>query len=155
MLFAPDGTVTSSSKSHLVPFGEVAPFVSILPWLSNLAPSPAMTAGTPLPLVMKNRDVSMGALICFESCFREPSRTLSQRSRALFVLTNDEWFGGSEAPSQHRAMSQIRAVENRRWVAQSANGGYTFILDSHGRVVAQSRFGNSQAIVVEMRLSTP
>ena len=157
MLIAPDGSVTSRGKSHLVPFGEVAPFTSVLPWLSNLAPTPAMTAGTPTPLRLhlKNRDVALGALICFESCFREPSRTLSTRSNALFVLTNDEWFGGSEAPAQHLAMSRMRAVENRRWVAQSANGGYTFTIDSHGRVVAQTRFGKSQVLSVEMRLASP
>ena len=155
MLIARDGSVTSRGKSHLVPFGEVAPFVSLLPWLSNLAPTPSMTAGTLTPLRLKNRDVALGALICFESCFREPSHALSARSRALFVLTNDEWFSGSEAPAQHLAMSQMRAVENRRWVAQSANGGYTFAINSHGRVVAQSRFGKSQALSVEMRLATP
>lgn len=157
VLFLPDGTVQSRAKTHVVPFGERAPFSSALPFLNQLAPEPPVVPENfiePLEIKSKDRAISIGTAICFESCFISPSRPLrKQGARALFVLTNDEWFSGTNAPWEHAAMSAVRAAENGIAVAQSANGGYSFIIDGRGRFLARSEFGVAQIVRGEVPLT--
>jgi apolipoprotein N-acyltransferase len=156
MLINGQGEVQTQAKMHLVPFGERAPFEEMLPLLRSLAPQPAMVPGHEVqPLLLEHRtlgSVAVGTLICFESCFAQPARSLKAAGAQLFVvLTNDEWFAGSEAPWQHTAMSAVRAVENNAWVVQSANGGYCFAVDPQGRFVVKSNFN----VPLTMRMQIP
>jgi apolipoprotein N-acyltransferase len=157
LVFEGAGRVASRVKNHLVPFGERAPWSETLTFLRALAPTPEMEAGSGTePIVLRNRvldDVAIGTLICFESCFQQPSRGLRRNgARALFVLTNDDLFRGSEAPWQHAAMSAVRAVENGVPVAQSANGGYTFAVDRWGRFMVKSTFNVPQTVQASLVL---
>lgn len=154
-----DGTprVQSRAKTHLVPFGERAPWSEILPFLRVLAPSPQVEAGAEnVPMKIVGRDfrrVSIGTLICFESCFAQPSRSLKRKgAQILLVLTNDEWSSGTEAPWQHAAMSAVRAAENGVPMAQSANGGICFAVDRWGRFVVKSRFNVPQTVSATLLL---
>jgi len=158
VLVAPDGGAMATAKQRLVPFGERAPYVDYLPFLGRLAPQPAVVPGTqsePLPLRLPGRStpVSVGSLICFESCFPDPARQQRRDGAQLFaVVTNDEWFGGTNAPWEHAAMAAVRAVENGVPVVQAGNGGYSFLVDPCGRFVVKSSFGMAQAIPVTVPL---
>ena len=73
-------------------------------------------------------------LICFEDLFPGLSRAFVRRgARALFVITNDGWFGQSAASLQHLQASVFRAVEGRAWVVRAANTGWTGFVDPAGR----------------------
>ena len=153
VLFAPTGEISWTAKSRLVPFGERAPFGEIFPILRRFSPDPE--AVPPLetsPLRMRRRDgreISIGVIVCFESCFRYPARAIVQKgARALFVLTNDEWFGGTTAPREHAAMLAIRAGENGVAVAQSANGGHSAAVDGNGVFLDKGRFGVSITAII-------
>ncbi len=50
----------------------------------------------------------------------------------IAVVTNDSWYGNSSGPYQHKEMSVLRAVENRRSVVRAANGGISTIIDPTG-----------------------
>jgi apolipoprotein N-acyltransferase len=129
--------IETAPKIRTVPFGEKAPLGEWLPFLRNFAPKPEITPGDQ-PTVL-GYDFPLGTLICFESCFPDPARALVKKgAKILFVLTNDEWFRGTNAPWEHAAMAVIRAAENRVPVAQVANGGYTLLVDSRGRILHQS-----------------
>ncbi|HLK38242.1 MAG TPA: nitrilase-related carbon-nitrogen hydrolase, partial [Polyangiaceae bacterium] len=52
-------------------------------------------------------------------------------------LTNDAWFGGSE-PWEHMALSQMRAIEHRRYFVRGTNSGVSGIVDPVGRMVAHT-----------------
>ncbi len=125
-------------KIRTVPMGEKAPFGEYLPFLRRLAPDPEVTPGTtPKPLNLHGTPI--GTIICFESCFPDPARSLkAQGAQALFIVTNDEYFKGTNAPWEHATMAILRAAENQIPVAQVANGGYTLLIDSHGRLLHQS-----------------
>jgi apolipoprotein N-acyltransferase len=155
ILFSPSGEVSWTAKSRLVPFGERAPFGELIPLLRRFAPDPEAVPPEELrPLSLRRRDgrnISVGAIVCFESCFRYPARALvKQGAQALFVLTNDEWFAGTTAPREHRAMLAIRAAENGVSVAQSANGGITSAVDPQGAFLINGTFGAAQSIVVSL-----
>ena len=71
----------------------------------------------------------IGTPICFESTFAAGSRDLVRRGATLLVtVTNDAWFVGSSELPTHFAFGVFRAVENRRWFVQAANGGISGIV---------------------------
>jgi apolipoprotein N-acyltransferase len=141
VLIAPDGTTQVRAKTRLVPFGERAPLVEFLPFLQIFAPSPMLEPGDGVKTFDLGGKTTLDTQICFESCF--PQRVAG---RLLVMLTNDEWFSGTEAPRQHRAMATMRAVENGIPLVQSANGGYSFVVTRRGRVVMASQFGLPQTL---------
>jgi apolipoprotein N-acyltransferase len=124
-------------KMHLVPFGEYMPFRSIFPFLGQLLPGMSdFSIGAGFhPLQVGDKKV--GVLICYESIFPEISREYKKAGAELLVnITNDAWFGRSSAPYQHLGMAAFRAVENRMYVARSANTGISAVIDPCGRVIA-------------------
>ena len=159
VLFAPTGEVSWTAKSRLVPFGERAPFGEFFPILRRFSPDPeAVPPLETAPLAMRRgdgREIPIGVIVCFESCFRYPARALVQKgARALFVLTNDEWFGGTTAPREHLAMLVIRAAENGVAVAQSANGGHSAAVDGNGVFLDEGRFGAPKTAIISLPLSS-
>ncbi|MBV9866738.1 MAG: apolipoprotein N-acyltransferase [Abitibacteriaceae bacterium] len=144
VLITPNGEESFSAKQHLVPFGERAPYNEYLPFLRALAPSPEITPGVQTQTLAFNRPSTgerlvAGCVICFESCFRYPARRLAKDGAQLIVvMTNDEWFSGTNSPWEHAAMATVRAVENRAAVVQVANAGYSFVVDPYGRFVVNS-----------------
>ena len=109
-----------------------------------------MTPGTaPKPLDLNGTPI--GTIICFESYFPDPARTLVKKgAKMLFIITNDEWFKGTNAPWEHATMAILRAAENRVPVAQVANGGYTLLIDSRGRILHQSFGGGATAVSIPL-----
>ena len=58
----------------------------------------------------------------------------------IFVITNDGWWGDTPGHRQHFEMSKLRAIENRRSVARSANTGVSGFINQRGDVVEQSNY---------------
>jgi apolipoprotein N-acyltransferase len=56
----------------------------------------------------------------------------------LTIITNDGWYGKSAGPRQHNRFAVLRAIENRRWIARSANTGISSIIDDRGRMVKET-----------------
>lgn len=141
VLLTPSGEESFSAKQRLVPFGERASYSEYLPFLKRLSPSPEITPGTrtqtlSFRLPRTGERLTLGNLICFESCFRYPAHRLARDGAQLLVtMTNDEWFAGTNSPWEHAAMATVRAVENGAAVAQVANAGYSFVVDPYGRFV--------------------
>ena len=56
----------------------------------------------------------------------------------LVNITNDAWYGWSSAPYQHFEQAAMRAIEEGRYLARSANTGISGIVDPYGRVLQRS-----------------
>ena len=83
--------------------------------------------------------ISFANLICYESIFPGfDAEFVRKGAQFLTVVTNDSWWGNTSGTYQHRQIAAMRAVENRRWVVQCANGGISCIVDPYGRIVAQT-----------------
>jgi len=88
---------------------------------------------------------NIGSGICSSILSPALNRELTQKgAQILVVVSSDAPFHGSKALlSQNLAMSQLRAVENRRYFVQATNAGYSFLLDSKGQIIVKSsEFGN-------------
>jgi apolipoprotein N-acyltransferase len=53
----------------------------------------------------------------------------------LVSISNEAWFGESAARDQFLAMNVFRAVEYRRTVVRSVNGGESGFIDPYGRIL--------------------
>jgi apolipoprotein N-acyltransferase len=136
-LINPDGGVAQRyDKLHLVPFSERFPFQNVVPFLSAIDFGQSDFTAGESHVVYDIPDGKFGVLICFESLFPEISREFV-RCGADFLLniTNDAWFGKSQAPLQHASMAVFRAVEHRIGIGRAANTGITMFIDRYGRML--------------------
>ena len=92
-------------------------------------------------------------MICYESIYPAYVREFVKRGAEMIaVVTNDGWYGNSSGPFQHSRYAVLRAVENRRWVARSANTGVSSVIDEKGRFVEQTEFLTSSSITKSIPL---
>jgi len=62
-------------------------------------------------------------------------REFADRGAELLInISNDGWFGTSQAAEQHLRMARVRAVENRRWIVRDTNSGISASIDPYGNV---------------------
>ena len=123
-----------SDKVHLVPFGEYVPLGKLLSFIDKLVVGVGdFSPGTISPLPLGEH--KLGVLVCYEVIFPYLAREHVRLGTDLLVnVTNDAWFGRSSAPYQHLAMARFRAIENRIWIARSANTGITALIAPSGEI---------------------
>jgi len=129
------------AKRKLVPFGEYIPLRPVLGWLEKVVPigGDFQRGSSAAPLVVRAgfNSVPVGVLICYEDIFPGLARESVQAGAGvLAVLTNNAWFGEGGAAYQHAAHSVLRAVENRRPVIRTGNGGWSGWIDEFGGIRA-------------------
>jgi apolipoprotein N-acyltransferase len=59
-------------------------------------------------------------------------------AKFIAVVTNDSWYGKSSGPYQHKEISVLRAIENRRTVVRAANGGISCIINPMGITLSET-----------------
>ncbi|MFW2387239.1 MAG: nitrilase-related carbon-nitrogen hydrolase, partial [Polyangiales bacterium] len=65
----------------------------------------------------------------------------------LFIITNDGWWRNTPGHRQHNAFARLRAIENRRSVARSANTGISSLIDQRGRELARTEWWEETGLV--------
>lgn len=125
------------AKRHLVPFGEYVPFSR---WLSPILnfmniPTSDVIPGKKNQSSLILGDLKISASICYEITFPELIHSFDPSIGFLLTLTNDAWFGKSNAEAQHLQMAKMRALELQRPVVIVTNDGITAIISSDGRII--------------------
>jgi apolipoprotein N-acyltransferase len=139
-------------KQYLLTFGEYLPFGDSLPILYKWSPNSGhFTPGTSLePLILDLHGTAhpISALICYEDILpRFTNAAVHHADPELLVnLTNDAWFGDTAEPWEHLALSQMRAIEHRRYLVRGTNSGVSAVVDPVGRVVVHSGTFREEAI---------
>ncbi len=139
ILFDKGRSVDTYRKLHLVPFTEGFPFEKQLPgiyqWLKN-ADTHFWEKGK-VYTVFDADGVRFSTPICFEDTFGYLCRGFIRRGAQVLVnMTNDAWSFSVPCAMQHMTMAVFRAIENRRSVVRSTNGGMTTIIDPNGRILS-------------------
>ena len=132
-------------KSKLTPGVEMMPSWWFMRPLRNLAIDLGGTVGT-----LKSEDkvtvfdhgrYQVAPLICYESVFGDyVTDFVKNGANIIFVITNDGWWGDTPGHRQHFEMSKLRAIENRRGIARSANTGISGFINQRGDVVECSNY---------------
>jgi len=146
----PDSPTDVYEKGRLVPVVERFPFVEffnaadIFDWvhwggLNSYGLGEEAT-------VFEIDGVRTPALICYDSVFPGwVNQFVNNDSDFLTIITNDGWWGDSNGHVQHFAYARLRAIEQRRWVARSANNGISGIISPDGKIQLETEYWTEDA----------
>jgi apolipoprotein N-acyltransferase len=128
--------IFSYDKIHLVPFGEYEPFPLIHKVVNSVSEEVGgFRKGTERSVGKFSNGNTFSVFICYEAIYAGEVRQFVDRGAQLLVnISNDGWFGTSQAAEQHLRMARVRAVENRRWIVRDTNSGISASIDPYGNV---------------------
>ncbi|BAM99314.1 apolipoprotein N-acyltransferase [Blattabacterium cuenoti] len=137
-------------KSKLVPAVETFPYKKIFsPILGNILLN---FGGTVMELGKENHPsvfqypylgIKIAPIICYESVFGEYVSNFFRKENVelMVIITNDGWWGVSQGHKQHMYYARIRAIENRKCVARSANTGISCFINETGEIISYIPYG--------------
>jgi apolipoprotein N-acyltransferase len=160
-----DGVVKDRyDKAYLTPFGERMPYISAWDWLEDqlLALGAAgmsfdMQSGDrPRNMAWPGTDLRIATPICFEDTVAHVVRRMVRDplpSACIINLSNDGWFGTSDAGRRHHEMmARWRCIECRLPMVRVANTGESAWIDSCGRVVERLAPQSAGTLIATPRL---
>jgi apolipoprotein N-acyltransferase len=130
------GPGATYTKRHPVPFGEYMPLRSLATAISSKASlvERDMVAGHGNGL-LRGGPFPIGDVICFEVAYDSLVRSsVEAGAQFLVVQTNNATFGHTGETYQQLAMSQLRAVEHGRAVAQVSTTGVSAVIGPDGQI---------------------
>jgi apolipoprotein N-acyltransferase len=148
------GWVGRYDKMHLVPFGEYLPFPKLFAFAGGLTKEVGEFQRGASRSPLNAGGERLGIFICYESIFPDEVRQGPLGGAQVLVnISNDGWYGDSGAWHQHLQQTQMRAIENNRWLLSATNTGKTAAIDPYGRVVASVPRKIRTALVAPYALS--
>ena len=141
-------------KSKLVVGVENMPFKSVLnPLLGDLMIDLGGTVSS--RKIQENRSVfshtttteKAAPIICYESIFGEfVTEYIQNGATFLAVISNDAWWGETPGHRQLLSYTRLRAIENRRDIARSANTGISAFIDARGEILQQTAYNTKTVL---------
>ncbi len=146
-------------KSKLVAGVEQMPYPKLLKFLEPFALKLGGTFGSlgtqVTPSVLYNSSgIGAATVICYESVYGEHcANFIKQGAQFIAIITNDGWWGNTAGYKQHALYAKLRAIENRRSIARSANTGISSFIDQRGDVVQASNWWEAQSLSGSVNLN--
>lgn len=149
-------SIQHRNKSQLTPGVEAVPEWKFLKESSvtiGIARGTLKTDSTSHNMSFAGHEI--GAAICYESAFNEYVGSFTKKGAdLLFVMTNDGWWGDTPGYKQHFEFSKLRAIENRRCIARSANTGRSGFFNQRGDVMQPTKYWEPAAIRETLKANT-
>ncbi len=147
-------------KSKLVPGVEKMPFPKVLSVLNPLFEKFGGSTGSyeeqqePSNLYASS-GIGVAPAICYESIWGEwIARSVNKGAQFIAIITNDGWWGNTSGKDQHLDYAALRAIENRRWVARSANTGISAFINQRGDRIQRTKWWEAAVIKQDINLNT-
>lgn len=145
------GRIQESYKALYVPGAEYFPFKHFLFFLQPIVDR---LGGTSYGYRIRSKfdlfsseGSDIAPSICYESIFGEfTGRFITKGAQAIFIMTNDGWWDNTAGHRQHAAYARLRAIENRRSIARSANMGTCCFINQRGDMLQATQYGVPGAI---------
>ncbi|NVO19470.1 MAG: apolipoprotein N-acyltransferase [Bacteroidetes bacterium] len=157
---ANNGSLQKHHKSKLTPGVEKMPYPRLFKFLEKFALDLGGTVGTlgsdaeQIPFMI-NDSLKIAPVICYESVYGEfVNEFVSRGANAIFVITNDGWWGNTPGHRQHLLFSVLRAIETRRSVARSANTGVSCFINQRGDISQRTDYWVPAAIRSKMNTNS-
>lgn len=149
--------VQHRNKSKLTPAVEAIP--EWMGFLKNFSLTMGIARGTlktdKTSVNMRFGNHVVGVPICYESAFGGYVSEFARKGAdLLFVSTNDGWWGDTPGYRQHFEFSKLRAIENRRCVARSANTGKSGFFNQRGDVLQETKYWEEDVIKATLKANT-
>ena len=153
--------VDTYGKIHPVPFAETIPFYELEPvrkffrnvvgiWNPWVSGSRHTIFRVPLG---GGGEMAFGTPICFEDAFSDLCRRYITGGADLLVnITNDSWSKTWSSEIQHFSVARFRAIENRRVLVRSTNGGVSAVIGPWGDIRSRMPFFERTWRTVEVPL---
>jgi apolipoprotein N-acyltransferase len=155
MIMTATGSRQFYNKSKLVPGVETLPsFLRVLAsWFEQFGGTGGGYTGQKERTVLK--DPANGYLIapaiCYESIFGEFLTGYSRNgANIICIITNDGWWANTSGHKQHMQYARLRAIENRRWIARSANTGISAFVSPLGEILKPQPWDKPAAIKLKV-----
>lgn len=146
-------------KSKLVPGVEQMPFGETLSFLKPVFAHFGGTTGgygkQEEPSVFYAQSgIGAAPVICYESIWGNyVADYVTKGAQFIAIVTNDGWWGNTSGKDQHLQYAKLRAIENRRWVARSANTGISGFINQRGDIVQKTEWWQPDARTQEINLN--
>ncbi len=125
-------------KRKLVPFGEFVPFEKYLRPIGSIfvIPNSSFSFGPEIQEPFKINDRKFIPAICYEAIFPGIIADLDAAdTNGIVMISNDTWFGPTQAPEQHLNIARMRAMELQKPMLRCTNSGITAYIDEMGNVI--------------------
>nr|WP_262914396.1 apolipoprotein N-acyltransferase [Sphingobacterium rhinopitheci] len=146
-------------KSKLVPGVEQLPFNKALDFMKPLFAQFGGTTGgygsDSIPSVFYSQSgIGVAPVICYESIWGDyVTQYVKQGAQFIAIVTNDGWWKNTSGKDQHLEYAKLRAIENRRWVARSANTGISGFINQRGDIIQKTSWWVPTALSQEINLN--
>jgi apolipoprotein N-acyltransferase len=146
------GDIQLYHKSKLVIGVEKIPYPKVFGYFEKFAIDLGGAAGSlgtqPEPSVFVSPlHMTIAPAICYESIYGEyMSEYIQKGAQLIFIVTNDGWWFDTPGYRQHLQYARLRAIENRRSIARSANTGISAFINQRGDIIQQTRWWEPAAI---------
>jgi apolipoprotein N-acyltransferase len=147
---------TFAHKSKLVLGVEKVPFSNIFPFLEELSINNGGTSGTlgieDQSQVMRGNGINFAPVVCYESIYGEfISDQCNKGAELIFIITNDGWWKDTPGYKQHMSFARLRAIENRKSVARSANTGTSCFINQRGDILQKSTWWTETSMKANLK----
>ncbi len=139
-------------KSVLTPAVEKMPLQRYLGFMENFILDLGGTVGSlgtdkDYKVFTSENKPKVATAICYESVDGQyVANLVNAGAEILFVITNDGWWKNTPGHRQHAAFASLRAIENRRYVARSANTGISSFVSPKGEVLQKTEYWKEDVI---------
>jgi len=124
-------------------------------WIHELDKVPADGVPGTSPTVFSLPQGKFGTIICYETAYPElVGSFVAKGARMIVVSTNNASYRRTPASAQMVAISQLRAAEQRLWVAQSALTGISAVIAPTGQVVERTKLFDTKVLTPTIRFAT-
>ncbi len=139
--------VNRYDKRHLVPFGEYIPLREYIPKnFQAVANSIGDFDVGNKPNIVKLKNIKIILAICYEAIFTSEFMPKSEDGDVIINITNDSWFGYSNALIQHLQIVRTRAVEEGLPLIRATGFGIASVFDAYGREIYSLKSNESGVI---------
>lgn len=147
-------------KSKLVPGVERIPFPGFFKKFESLAIDLGGTTGSlgvqseRETFKVSKAGIIAAPIVCYESIYGEyVGEYVNKGANLLCIITNDGWWDDTPGYKQHLSYARIRAIENRRDIARSANTGMSAFINQRGEITYKSSWWVEASKSQQVRLN--
>ena len=98
--------------------------------------------------------IKTAPVVCYESIYGAyTTEYVRNGAQFLSIVTNDAWWGNTQGHQQLLSYARIRAIENRRAIARSANTGISAFINARGEITQQLAYGKQGALKATVALN--